>query len=35
MSLEGKTPAEASGINVAEGQNRWLELLKRSLGERK
>lgn len=33
MTLEGKTPAEAAGLNVANGQNRWMELLKNSLRE--
>ncbi len=30
MTLEGKTPAEVAGIAV-DGQNKWLELLRKSL----
>jgi putative transposase len=32
-SLNGKTPAEAAGIGVC-GENRWLELLKRSISNK-
>lgn len=30
QTLEGKTPAEVAGIGV-QGENKWMELLKRSL----
>jgi hypothetical protein len=31
MTLEGKTPAEKAGLNVTDGQNKWMELLKWAL----
>ena len=31
MTLQGKTPAQAAGITVADGQNRWIELLGKAL----
>lgn len=31
MSLDGKTPAEASGIDLELGENKWLSLLQKSL----
>lgn len=30
MSLEGRTPAEASGLDLELEENRWLSLIKRS-----
>jgi hypothetical protein len=33
FALKGKTPAEAAGIGV-DAENKWMELLKRSFGER-
>jgi putative transposase len=32
-SLNGRTPAEAAGVGV-NGENRWLELLKRSISNK-
>ena len=31
MTLEGQTPAQVAGVGV-EGENKWLELLKKSVG---
>ncbi|ALV62985.1 hypothetical protein ADU37_CDS12860 [Thermococcus sp. 2319x1] len=31
MSLNGKTPAEEAGIDLNLGNNKWLDLLKKSL----
>ena len=31
MSLNGKTPAEASGLNLELKENKWLSLIKRSV----
>lgn len=31
MSLNGKTPAEASGLHVATGRNKFLELIRNAL----
>ena len=35
MTLEGKTPAQVAGLRVADGQNRWMELLKKALALQK
>jgi len=35
MTLEGKTPAQKTGITVADGKNRWMELLKRAIAIKK
>jgi hypothetical protein len=32
-ALEGQTTAEMAGVNVVNGQNKWMELLKKSLTE--
>jgi transposase-like protein len=34
MSLEGRTPAEAAGLDLKLGQNRWLSLVRRSIESR-
>ena len=34
MSLDGKTPAEASGIDLKLGENKWLSLIKRSVNNK-
>jgi hypothetical protein len=30
--LDGETPAQKAELEVANGQNRWMELLRKSLG---
>lgn len=30
MSLDGKTPAEASGIDLELGENKWLSLIRKA-----
>ena len=30
MSLDGQTPAEASGINLKLEENKWLDLIRRA-----
>ena len=34
QGLSGLTPEEMAGLDVANGQNKWLELLKKSLTTR-
>jgi hypothetical protein len=34
MGLENQTPAQRAGIGI-EGQNKWMELLKKAVGESK
>jgi hypothetical protein len=35
QGLEGKTPSDVAGLKISEGQNRWLELIKNSLNEKR
>jgi len=32
MSLDGLTPAEAAGINLSLGRNRWMSMIEQSVG---
>jgi transposase-like protein len=34
MALEGQTPAERAGLFEASGQNKWMELLRKTMAER-
>ena len=34
MGLEGKTPAEASGIKIEEEKNKWLNLIQNAINKK-
>jgi hypothetical protein len=34
IALKGKTPSDAAGLKISEGQNRWLDLLESSIQEK-
>jgi hypothetical protein len=35
QALGGKTPAEAAGVDLELGENRWLELVKKAIENKK